>query len=244
MTSYQTLLLFIRSLTFNVCGVLLTVILCILFLPFLAFPIRYMLWIPTFWTSCIFFLLKHITHLTFEVRGDIPKKPGLIASKHQSTFETFVFHKILKMPVYFLKKELLNIPLIGWYLKKAGMIPLNRYHRGIPFKSLCLKANQVLEAGTNIILFPEGTRTPPGKTIPYKPGISLFYQTLNVNVTPVALNSGLFWGRRSFLKRPGCVVIEFLPPISPGLDPKVFLTLLETQIEEKSKELLNVSSSS
>ena len=217
---------------------------CLFFLPCLLLPTRQMMWIPKIWVSTIFFLLKYITHITFEVRGEVPSTPCLIASKHQSTFETFVFHKILKNPVYFLKKELLNIPVIGWYLRKGGMIPLNRNKGKLPFKKLCLTARQTLNAGTNIILFPEGTRTAPGKRIPYKPGICLFYQALKTDVTPVALNSGLVWGRRSFLKRPGCVTIEFLKPIPPGLDSKVFLNLLETQIEEKSKDLLNVSPSS
>ncbi|MBS0185141.1 MAG: 1-acyl-sn-glycerol-3-phosphate acyltransferase [Proteobacteria bacterium] len=189
--------------------------------------------------SIIFFLLKHITHLTFEIRGEVPQTPCLIASKHQSTFETFVFHKILKNPVYFLKKELLYIPIFGWYLKKEGMIPLSRHRKKLPFKNLCLRAAQALSSGSHIILFPEGTRTSPGAKVPYKTGISLFYQALNVPVVPVALNSGLFWGRRSFLKRPGCVIIEFLPPISPGLNPKSFLTCLETQLEERSKDLIN-----
>ena len=239
MTFYETCMLYLRSLIFNICAFFITLFMSIIFLPFLVLPMRHMMWIPKIWVSLIFFLLKHITHLTFEVRGVVPKTPGLIASKHQSTFETFVFHKILKNPVYFLKKELLNIPVIGWYFRKGGMIPLNRNNRKLPFKKLCLTALRTINSGTSIILFPEGTRTAPGEKIPYKTGISLFYQALNTNVTPVALNSGVFWGRRSFLKKPGCVIIEFLPPISPGLDSKAFLTLLETQIEEKSKELLN-----
>lgn len=240
MTSFQKFALYLRSLAFNVCALLITMVMSIVFLPCLIVPKHWIMWLPRFWVSVIFFLLKHITHLTFEVRGTPPQEPVLIASKHQSAFETLVFYKILKRPVYFLKKELLSLPIGGWYLRKVGIIAVERKSRKkLPFKQLCHDVQTNLNQGNSLILFPEGTRSEVGKRIPYKPGISLFYKALHVNVVPVALNSGLFWGRRSFLKYPGCITIEFLPPIPPGQDTKEFLKKLEEQIEQKSQELLD-----
>ena len=231
----------LRSLAFNFCGLTVTACMALLFLPFLLLPRAYTLWIPRVWISSILFLLKHITHLTFEIQGPIPQTPSLIASKHQSTFETLVFHKIFKKPVYFLKQELLYVPILGWYFKKAGMIPVKRHRGSIPFKALQHLAQQKLSEGHTVIIFPEGTRTSPNTYTPYKTGIALFYQALNCPVVPVALNSGLFWGRRSFLKYPGRIIIEFLPPILPGLMSKAFMAQLESEIETKTKELMHVS---
>lgn len=237
MKLWKIIELWLRSFLFNVSFFFGTVFLCILFLPFLALPRRMTIIVTKCWINYIFFLLKYCVGITYEVRGPIPKLPVIIASKHQSAFETFVFHKILPPAIYLLKQELTFIPLVGWYLVKAGMISIKRNQGSIPLKTIATEIKQGLLKGCAIIIFPEGTRTLPGVKNTYKSGISLFYKILETPIVPVALNSGLFWGRRSFLKKPGTIIVEFLSPISPGLDPKVFLQTLEDSIETKSMEL-------
>lgn len=237
MEFWKTTQLYVRSFLFNISFCIGTLVLCIVFLPFLILPRRMTIVVTNAWIGYIFFLLKYCVGITYEVRGTIPQTPVLIASKHQSAFETFIFHKILSPSTYLLKQELIFIPLIGWYLTKAGMIPIKRQHGSIPLKKISAEIQKNLFKGRSVIIFPEGTRTLPGTRISYKSGISLFYKLLKVPVVPVALNSGLYWGRRSFIKKPGTVIIEFLDPISPGLEPKAFLSILEDTIERKSMEL-------
>ena len=237
MNFWETAKIWLRSFLFNISFLLGTIFLCLFFLPLLMLPRKMIIVVTKCWINYIFFLLKYCVGITYEVRGPIPKLPVIIASKHQSAFETFVFHKILPPAVYLLKKELTYIPLIGWYLIKSGMIPIKRNRGSTPLKTLSAEIQKKLSNECSVIIFPEGTRTFPGEETSYKSGIALFYKLLETRVVPVALNSGLFWGRRSFLKKPGTVIIEFLDPIPPGLDSKIFLETLKNAIETKSMEL-------
>ena len=136
-----------------------------------------------------------------------------------------------------LKKELLSIPLFGWFLKRAGMIAVDRKGGASALRSMARQATETLESGRSILIFPEGTRVAPGQTRPYQPGVAALYTQQKVPVVPVALNSGLFWGRRAFFKKPGTIVVQILPPIPPGLDRKAFMRDLESRIEPASAAL-------
>jgi len=185
-------------------------------------------------------LLKHIVGLDFEVRGldKLPKGPCLVASKHQSAWETFALIPLFRDPALLMKRELFWIPLHGWFSYKFRMIPVDRDAGPTALRRMLHAAEDRIKAGREIIIFPEGTRRPPGAPPAYKTGIVLLYNALKVPCVPVALNSGYFWPRRSWRRKPGTVVVEVLDPIPPGLPKAEFLKRLQDAIETASARLL------
>lgn len=233
-------MIFLRSLVFNVAWLSWTAILCLGALPTLALSREAGKAVPRVWTRVILWLAKVIVGLRFELRGleNIPAEGGcILAAKHQSAFDTFVFHGVLPDPVYILKDELLRIPFVGWYMRKAGMIGVDRSAGAKAMRHMLDAAAKAAAEGRQLVIFPEGTRTPPGDTRPYKPGIAALYARITHPVVPVALNSGLFWARQSFIKRPGTVVIEFLPPLPNGMKKAAFMETLHGRIEEACARL-------
>lgn len=197
---------------------------------------RAMVW----WTHVARKGLKAIVGLDHEVRGreNLPEGPIILASKHQSAWDTMAFLWLFERPVYIVKKELLSIPFWGWCARRSGHIPVDRAGGASALKQMVRDSLAALAAGREIIIFPEGTRTAPGMRRAYHPGIAALYSQAGVPVVPVALNSGMFWGRRSFEKRPGRIVLEFLPAIPPGLDRKAFVAELQARIETASDRLI------
>jgi 1-acyl-sn-glycerol-3-phosphate acyltransferase len=186
------------------------------------------------------FLLRVIVGTKIEVRGreNIPEGACLVASKHQSAWETFALIPIFRDPALLMKRELFWIPVHGWFSYKFQMIPVDRDKGPAALRRMLREARKRIDDGREIIIFPEGTRRPPGAPPDYKTGIVLLYDALGVPCLPVALNSGLFWPRRTVLRRPGTIVVEILPPIPPGLPKAEFLRRLETVIEGASNRLL------
>ena len=217
-----------------------TMVLAVLYLPLLALPRRAMLPFARLWLRGVMALLRLAVGISVEVRGrdNLPAGPVIVASKHQSALETFAFHLLLADPAYVLKRELTWIPFFGWYLGKTGVIAIDRAAGTKALKAMVKGGEQARAEGRPIVVFPEGTRTPPDSRQPYHSGIAMLYGGLGLPVVPVALNSGLFWGRRAFTKRPGVVTIEFLPPIPPGLERKRFMAELETRIETATDRLV------
>jgi 1-acyl-sn-glycerol-3-phosphate acyltransferase len=194
------------------------------------------------WAKFSLWVLEKLCGIKYEIRGveNLPKKNGfVIACKHQSIWETIVFHLIFDRPVYSWKKELLSIPFYGWFLKKMSGITIDRKGGSGALKSLLSQAKKYIDNEQNIILFPQGTRTPIGsrtEDYPYKSGIIAIYNHLQVPVIPTALNSGIYWNKKG-IKKPGKIIIEFLPAIELGLSKKEFLHKLKTEIEIKSHYL-------
>lgn len=186
------------------------------------------------------FLLEQIVGLKLEVRGTekLPKGACLIAAKHQSAWETFGLIPIFRDPALLMKRELFFIPFHGWFSHKFEMIPVDRDKGPAALRRMLKEAKTRIEDGREIIIFPEGTRRPPGAPPDYKTGIVLLYDALDVPCVPVALNSGLFWPRRSLTRRPGTVIVEILDPIPPGLPRAEFLERLKAAIETASNRLL------
>jgi 1-acyl-sn-glycerol-3-phosphate acyltransferase len=146
---------------------------------------------------------------------------------------------MLGRPAFVLKRNLLNIPFYGWYARKSGMIAIDREGRASALRMMVIRARAELAAGRSVVIFPEGTRKQPGAVPDYKPGVAGLYGQLNVPCVPVALNSGLYWtGPGGFIKNPGKMVIEFLPPIPPGLKRREFMTALEAEIETATARLV------
>ena len=185
-------------------------------------------------------LLRHVCRITVEYRGleRIPPGPLLIASKHQSLWETFAFMIVFSDPAYILKRELMWIPFFGWYARKAAMIPVDRGKRSQALATMTARARAELARNRQILIFPEGTRRAPGAEPSYKYGVVHLYQETGTSCLPVALNSGLFWPRRSFRRYPGTILVEILDPIAPGLEREEFATRLKSAIEEATARLV------
>lgn len=231
----------IRSLLFNFFYVIWTLIIGILCLPIIFCPTGIIiLVVGKIWAEGLYFFLKIFCNLKLDARGldNIPKHSAIYASKHQSALETFMFHLLIHKPVFVLKKELLNLPIFGFYLKKMGMIAIDRDGGMKSLKLLLKEVQEKLNQGYSIIIFPEGTRTKPGEHAEYNAGITAIYNLKAAPIIPVSLNTGVFWPKDSFLKKPGKFVIEFLPAIANDLDRKEFILRLQNTIETKSKELL------
>lgn len=183
--------------------------------------------------------LYYIAGIKIEIRGEqyINQDSGIYAGKHESAVETFVLTNYLKKASYVLKKELIYIPFFGWAQAMYGMIPVDRSAGSAAMKSMLRRAQAVNQSGRPIIIFPEGTRKAPEQTPDYKPGVALLYQHLSLPVIPIASNTGFFWRRNSFMRYPGKIIFEFLPPIEPGLNKQEFMERLQNTIEQKCHEL-------
>ncbi len=230
----------LRSALFNLLFYGLTAVTTILCLPLMLFPPAAILRVSEVWTVAIMWLLATICGLSYEIRGARFRpagEPVVVAVKHQSAWETLAMPLLLPRPACILKKELLRIPLVGWYLRRSGQIAIDRAGGAGAVRAMVAEAKAALAAGRPVLIFPEGTRAAPGTTGSFLPGVAALYKQLGVPVVPVALNSGLFWGRRAFYKRPGRITVEFLPPIPPGLKPSDFLAELEHRIAAATTRL-------
>jgi 1-acyl-sn-glycerol-3-phosphate acyltransferase len=227
-----------RSLIFNIIFYAFTILGLTLLFPLFLLPQPFYSWIPRAWTLFVSFVLRLIIGTSYSVTGrqNIPKTPVIFATKHQSSWETMAFNHLLDYPVFFLKKDLLWIPLFGFYLHRVGMIALERGGTSA-LKTMIKKGRERIEEGRSLIIFPEGTRSAPGTHNDYKRGVFLLYKNLHVPVVPVALNSGVFWPRRTFLKYPGIIRVSFLKPLPPGLDQDEFMKKLQSVIEKESLKL-------
>ncbi len=200
-------------------------------------------WIIALWNDYLLIFsrwcLKVICGLEMELRGveNIQQGGAIFACKHESAVETYYLTTFLKKATYIFKKELAYIPLFGWAVYFYGSVPVDRAGGSAAMKKMLRESKKLLKAGRSIIIFPEGTRTKPGQTSAYKPGLAFLYQNTDAPVIPVATNTGLFWTKRSFLRHPGKIVFEFLPPMPRGLQKKEFMEELRSRIESKCAEL-------
>jgi 1-acyl-sn-glycerol-3-phosphate acyltransferase len=230
----------IRSVLFNVLFYLNLLALMCAALPTLVLPRQAILGVVRFWARSNNWLLRTVCGITFELRGleRIPQGPLLVASKHQSLWETFALVPLFADPAFILKRELMWLPFFGWYARKAQMIPVDRGARSQALAAISARARIELARDRQIVIFPEGTRRPPGAAPSYKYGIVHLYAESGVPCLPIALNSGLFWPRRSIRRIPGTIVAEFLDPIAPGLDKQVFFERLQEVIETATTRLI------
>ena len=229
-----------RSILFGILFYATTVLFLVFGLPLLVLPLKWAMAALKLHARTELWLLKHIVGLDFEVRGldKLPEAPFLVASKHQSAWETFALTPLFSDPALFMKRELFWIPVHGWFSYKFGMIPVDRDKGAAALRRMLNVAKERIATGREIIMFPEGTRRPPGAPPEYKTGIALLYSGLGVPCVPVALNSGVFWARRSWTRKPGKIVVEILDPIPPGLPKVEFLSRLQEAIETASNTLL------
>jgi 1-acyl-sn-glycerol-3-phosphate acyltransferase len=229
----------LRSSVFFLWFAVMSIAVHIVFLPALFLPRRAAVTAARSWCAGILWGLRNIARLDYEVRGEIPRTPMLIASKHMTMWDTVALFYVIGDPVFVLKRELMSVPLYGWYARRVGMIAIDRQARGRALREMTKAARRALLSGLSVVIFPEGTRKKVGAPTDYKPGIAALYQRLDRPCIPVALNSGLFWtGPAGFLKKRGRIVLQFLPAIAPGLDRKEFMRELEDRIENATVMLV------
>ncbi|CAN1723117.1 1-acyl-sn-glycerol-3-phosphate acyltransferase [Hyphomicrobium sp. 1Nfss2.1] len=185
-------------------------------------------------------LLRWIVGTRMEVRGrdKLPKAPYLVASKHQSAWDTFALIPIFSDPAMVMKWELTLIPFYGWFSRKFEHVFVKRERGPVALRNLVRDAKDRADAGREIVIFPEGTRRPPGAEPDYKSGAVALYEGLELPCVPVALNSGLYWPRRVLMRYPGTIIVEILDPLPAGLPRREFKRELEQRIESASNRLI------
>lgn len=230
----------LRSAAFFLWFVLISVVVHIAFLPALVISRRGAVAAARLWCAGILWGLRVIAGLGYEVRGQIPKTPVLVASKHMTMWDTVALFYLIGDPVFVLKRELMQIPFYGWYARRVGMIAIDRQAGGAALRAMTKAARRALAGGLSVVIFPEGTRKKPSASPDYKPGVAALYQRLDVPCIPVALNSGLYWtGPAGLLKKNGRIVLQFLGPIAPGLNRQEFMRTLEARIEQATAQLVS-----
>ena len=228
----------LRSFIFNIGFFVGTFVLTIIFLPVLLWDRDILPRCGRVWAYLVRVWLGVTVGIRVEVRGEVPTGPCLIAAKHQSAWETIELLHLLPDACFVLKKELTWIPIFGWYIYRNRQIVIDRSAGIGALKHMVVATQIALDAGRQIVVFPQGTRVKPDAKRAYQSGIGSLYKHLSVTVIPVALNSGLFWGRNKFIKYPGTIVIEFLSPMPENLEPRAFVEKLSATIEEASSRLV------
>jgi 1-acyl-sn-glycerol-3-phosphate acyltransferase len=233
-------MLVLRSFIFNLAFYLNTCFWLIVALP--TFFMRYtaILEIAKTWGRVNLWLLRVIAGVKYEIRGreKIPSGSLIVAAKHQSAWETFALLHLFSSPTFIMKRELQWIPIFGWLTIKGRMVSVNRGAGAQALKDMMERARVELSRGRQLIIFPEGTRRPVDAEPRYKFGVAHLYAEEGVPVLPVALNSGLFWPRRTFLRHPGTVLVEVLDPIPPGADKNEFARELQEKLESATARLV------
>jgi 1-acyl-sn-glycerol-3-phosphate acyltransferase len=231
--------LWLRSFAFNVGWYLGSAVIAIVGAPLLLAPRRWVVGWARLWIVFVLWWLRVTVGITHRVVGreNLPAGPAIIASKHQSSWETLSFTLLFDDIAIVLKRELLFIPVVGWAMARAGNIAVARGEGSAALRGMLRQAKAAIADGRSIVIFPEGTRVAPGDERPYQIGIAALYRQLGVPAVPVALNSGLFWGRRKWVKRPGTITLEILPPIAPGLSREAFMATLRERIEGATARL-------
>jgi 1-acyl-sn-glycerol-3-phosphate acyltransferase len=235
--------IFLRSLVYNVLFYALLVFWMLVAIPTFILPPQAFMGIAKAWGRSSIWLMRVVCNTRFECRGreKIPAGPLIVASKHQSMWETFALLQFFDAPLFIYKRELSWIPLFGWYLMKSKMIGIDRAGGMRSLMDMARRAPKEIRSGRQLIIFPEGTRTPVGAPPDYMTGVGQIYTSSAVPCLPVALNSGLFWPRRTFMRYPGTLVVEFLDPLPPGLTRKDFIARIAEVIEVATNRLVDVA---
>ena len=233
-------MILLRSLVFNVAFYLAFIALMVVGSPCLFLSQKGTLYVVRLWARVSLWLLATICGTKIEFRNISlrPKGAAILAIKHQSFLETFALITVLDDFCYILKKELIAIPFFGWWLKASGQIAIDRAKRGGTLAALQVAVRDKLAAGSQVLIFPEGTRRPVGAPPLYKVGVAALVGSSGVPCVPVALNSGVFWPRRTFVRRPGTIVIEFLPALAANLGKRDLMEAIEGAIEPATDALV------
>ena len=233
-------MILLRSILFNILFYLNLLAYLVAAIPTYFLPYRVLVAVAKSWGRSNLRLLRLVCGIDVAWIGleKIPRGPLIDAAKHQSSWETFALLTLFDDPTFIVKRELMWIPLFGWYIWKARMIPVDRGARTQALVAMTERARVQLEGNRQLVIFPEGTRRAPGAEPAYKFGVAHLYAETGAPCLPVALNSGLVWPRRKFLRHPGTVRVEILDPIAPGLERAQFFERLKQDIEEATARLV------
>ena len=232
------MLQWLRSLIYTVQSYLMMLVMGILFAPYaIVSPKGARLACKT-WARYALWTAEWMVGLRGEVRGEIPTDEVLIAAKHQSFLDILLIFNAVPAAKFIMKRELLWTPIIGIYAKRLGCVPVDRGKRGQAIDRMVRDVEAGRVAPGQLIIYSQGTRVAPGDYKPYKVGTAVLYQQLGQTCVPAATNVGLFWPRKGILRKPGVAVVEFLPPIPPGLSKAEFMSRLEAEVETRSNALL------
>jgi len=194
-------------------------------------------WTMKLYARSVLWLLRVICGLRSEVRGPVPTGEILIASKHQSFLDIMILSAALPRFKFIMKKELMWVPIFGFYALRIGTTPVDRGKRGAAMKSMVENVDKESHERGQVVIYPQGTRVAPGVKAPYKIGAGVLYERFGLPCVPAATNAGVFWGRRKLLKKPGLAVVEFLDPIPAKLPLREFMRTIEARIETASEAL-------
>ena len=229
----------LRSILFLLWFIVISLIIHLAALPAFLLPRRASLWVGTLWCRAVLFGLRRFAGMRLEVRGALPGNGALIASKHMSMLDTIALYATLDQPHFVYRRSLERIPFFGWYLRKTGMVAIDRDGGATSLRKMAAAVRARTASGHTVVIFPEGTRKSPGAPGDYKPGVAGLYGQVNEPLVPVALNTGLFWtGPMGLIKRKGTVIVEFLAPIAPGMKRRPFMELLQQRIETATAALV------
>lgn len=230
----------LRAFVFQAYLVALTAVIGIAGLPVLLLPRRMTFGPARLWARLMLGGFERIIGVRFEIRGRerLPPGPVLVASKHQSMWDTLIGLHLFRDPAFVLKRELLSIPVYGWYARRYGMIAIDREAHASALRLMVQQARARLAEGRSLLIYPEGTRVAVGRHESYKPGVAALYRQLGVPCVPIALTSGLCWPSSGYGYRPGRILLEILDPIPPGRDRAAFMAELESRIEGETDRLI------
>lgn len=230
---------FLRSTLFFVYFVLASVVIHLAALPAFLMPPRAALFAGAVWCDAVLWGLKTFAGMHIQVRGAVPQDAMLVAAKHMSMLDTIALYASMKRPIFIYKRSLELVPLFGWFIRKSGMISIDREGGASTLRKMAGRARAAISAGHAVVIFPEGTRKRPDAPPDYKSGVAALYAQLGGPCVPVALNTALYWtGPIGLIKKKGTVVIEFLEAIPPGLKRREFMAALEQRIESACAALL------
>lgn len=228
----------LRSLLFIAQMYLVMLVMAIAYLPFVLYDRRFAYAAVHRYCGWVRWSARVIVGLTSEVRGEVPQDEVIVASKHQSFFDIILLVSVLPRPKFIMKSSLRFAPIVGWYANRIGCVPVNRGKRAEAIRRMMAGVTAGDAPAGQLVIFPQGTRVAPFAYLPYKVGTYVIYSATGQTCVPAATNVGLFWPRHGILRKPGHAVVEFLPPIAPGLDKETFMKRLEAEVEVASDQLM------
>lgn len=195
-------------------------------------------WTTKLYCRTVLALLRIVCGLKVEVRGTVPEGEVIVAAKHQSFLDILIFARELPRVKFIMKRELRWAPILGLYALRIGSTPVARGRKSRAMREMVAHVEGGAGRPSQLVIYPQGTRVAPGAKLPYKIGAAVLYERMGLPCVPAATNAGVFWGRRSWVRRPGTAVVEFLDPIPAGLPVKSFLPLVECRVEAASDRLM------
>lgn len=229
----------LRSYAFTACMAATIVIMGIVCLPALLVGRNAARAVVKLWARMMLSALKGLAGVSHAVTGadKIPREGAIVAANHQSMWETIALYALLPKPVMILKKELMAIPIYGWWARATGNIAVDRQAGAKALRAMRAAARAAIENGEQVVVFPEGTRVAPGARAPLQPGVAGVYAAAGAPCVPMGHDSGLFWRHPGIAKTPGRITLAVAVPIAPGLDRRTFMATLQSRIESARADL-------